>query len=344
MGGNAALGRVSCKYSIKIPDFGMGTDTYNANGEEGQINLAAGSNTVCTFKVDSLDETTVKLTVNGLQKTFLLNESGYVDVLFACWMSADCHSNYLRIRFSETENSSTESGTQTENSDIVVPNESQAIASDRDTFATTPTPAETKKSTGGKVTVTTAYNHVGDGYYPYTGDDLWGSPVTIRAGVGDTVSWIVTVPSGTDVFGGMGGKASLGRVACNYSIKIPDFGMGTKDYNANGEAGQVNLAAGSNTVFTFKVDSMDSNGNVKLTVNGTQKSFKLNDNGYIDVLFACWMGADCHSNHIRIYITEHSDATNSPKTGESDSLWLWITWIFLFAGGIAAVKWYKNET
>ena len=487
MGGNASLGRVSCKYSIKIPDFGMGTNSYNANGEDGQVNLAVGSNTITNFKIDSLDGSVVKLTVNGAQKSLTLNENGYVDVIYVCWMGVDCHSNYLRIHVSDVENKPAKTaenkpaenktaenkpventpaglGTKTEISGIVVTDELRAAgfgseaaikealtnaavktsgysaentvvyevaerisldggktwvaatpdnipaegvsvtlpypdgidaqqfdftivhmfgkdtnghkagemetlspkeianglevtvksfspfavawkASEQQTGELAQTSVTEGKAASGDVVVTTAYNHVGDGYYPYAGDDLWGNPVTIRAGVGNTVSWVVTVPAGTDVYGGMGGNAASGRVACNYSIKIPDFGMGTSGYSANGEGGQVNLAAGSNTVFNFKVDSVDGNGNVVLTVNGTQRTFKRNDNGYIDVTFVCWMGADCHSNHIRIYITDDPNATDdpalttitSPKTGDDSHLSMWIVRLLLLAGIMAVI-------
>ena len=74
MGGKPELSRVSCDYSIKIPSLSLGTDSYTADGEAGQINLKPGRNFIAKFTPDKVG-----------------------DILFCCWMSSACHCNYIHV-------------------------------------------------------------------------------------------------------------------------------------------------------------------------------------------------------------------------------------------------------
>lgn len=71
-----------CKYTIKIPGLGWGTDSYNK--EEGHLQFVNGSNLI--QKTDVADKTDI---------LFTPAETG--DILFTCWMGSECHKNYIRV-------------------------------------------------------------------------------------------------------------------------------------------------------------------------------------------------------------------------------------------------------
>ena len=102
--------------------------------------------------------------------------------------------------------------------------------------------------------------------------DLWTGNITVKAGT--TIRWYVDLPKDTDVYAGMGGRSDLGRVACEYSIKIPALGIGTDSFGY--EDGQVNLGPGR----TFICEFTPTEGQ--------------------DIRFTCWMGSECHFNDIHV--------------------------------------------
>ncbi len=135
---------------------------------------------------------------------------------------------------------------------------------------------ETESETGGDAETGSEAENSGNAQTneiitPY--DQLWTAD-DITFYVGETVKWYVELPEDTDLYDGMGGREDLGRVACEYSVKIPALGIGTDSYEY--EDSQVNLSPGKTLVCEYTPVAA---GNL---------------------VFTCWMGKDCHMNQIHV--------------------------------------------
>ena len=284
-----------CGATIKIPDLGWGTDSYNK--EEGHLTLVQGENFVYEFTTDEER-----------------------DILFTCWMGASCHHNYIHVTADGTYN-------------VPKPSDATDISAEWNdnnvtVNFTAPEPPEGAKITGYKLTATdesgkrkklivkespavfegldtaqsysfkvitqaTSGDSAGENDFVLkaantaendkTEDDgqklvteyadLWTGNITVKAGV--PVKWYVNVPEGTELLG------------CERTIKIPDLGWGTDSHNK--DEGHITLEQGENFVYEFTPEKEG------------------------DILFTCWMGSECHYNYIHVT----ADGTPDPnaKTG-----------------------------
>ena len=248
-----------CGATVKIPGYEAWTDDFD--NTQNHIVLAEGNNLIYQF--DAL-------------------EPG--DILFTCWMGSGCHKNYIHVEKKSATVPTEESSEQTVESSVQPIEESSAESIEESSEQTVESSVQPIEESSAESIEESSDNDVQVIVTKF--ENLWTGNISVQ--VGKQVEWYVDVPEGTDVYSGMGANKELGRVSCCYSVKIPELGLGTENFVAEGEEGQINLAPGRNLI-------------VKFTPEQTG-----------DILFCCWMGADCHSNYI--HVTE-----NGPISDGNDS-------------------------
>ncbi len=303
-----------CGATVKIPDLGFGTDTYNK--EEGHIVLKEGENFIYEFTPERTG-----------------------DILFTCWMGSGCHSNYFHI----TENGTYSVPAPADPSDItaswngenavigftapIAPEGSkikgykviaaddegnrkkatgdsspviiEGLDSSKNYTITVTTLGTSGKSEGGSavlsaVTQSIPENKPDDDSKADSSPakevqiivtdfaDLWTGNITVKQGV--PVRWYVNVVNGAEAKG------------CAATIKIPGLGFGTDTHNKN--EGHIVLKEGENFIYEFTPETSG------------------------DILFTCWMGSGCHYNYIHVTsdgIADPSAATGGKVNSRPDS-------------------------